>query len=84
MSKNRPSSIGADRSIREPLHIRVAATSADWQIAYQMLDEEHSLGAGREDGDRLCQFVLEDGNVVAVLIWCAAAWHLKDRDAMIG
>jgi hypothetical protein len=43
-----------------------------------------SIGAGREAGDRLCQFVLEDGNVVAVLIWCAAAWHLKDRDAMIG
>jgi Domain of unknown function (DUF4338) len=49
-----------------------------------MLDEEHSLGAGREAGDRICQFVIPDGEVLAVLIWCAAAWHLKDRDALIG
>ena len=49
-----------------------------------MLDEEHFLGAGREAGDRLGQFVMEEGKVVAVLIWCAAAWHLKDRDQIIG
>lgn len=49
-----------------------------------MLDEEHFLGAGREAGERLCQFVLEQGEVVAVLIWCAAAWHIKDRDTLIG
>jgi len=66
------------------LSIRIASTSADWEIAHAMLDEEHFLGAGREAGDRLCQFVLEDGAVVAVLVWCAAAWHLKDRDTMIG
>jgi len=64
--------------------IRTAETAADWQIAHQMLDEEHLLGAGREAGDRLCQFILEEGEIVAVLIWCAAAWHLKDRDKMIG
>jgi hypothetical protein len=66
------------------LEIRTASTSADWEIAHQMLDEEHFLGAGREAGDRLCQFVIEDGRVVAVLIWCAAAWHIKDRDRIIG
>jgi len=49
-----------------------------------MLDEEHLLGAGREAGDRLCQFILEEDEIVAVLIWCAAAWHLQDRDTMIG
>ena len=32
----------------------------------------------------MCQFVLEDGQPVAVLVWCAAAWHLKDRDERIG
>jgi hypothetical protein len=64
--------------------IRTAETAADWQIAHQMLDEEHLLGAGREAGDRLCQFILEEDDIVAVLIWCAAAWHLKDRDKMIG
>ncbi len=67
-----------------PLRIRTAQTPAEWQIAHQMLDEEHLLGAGREAGDRLCQFVLEEDEIVAVLIWCAAAWHLKDRDTMIG
>ena len=49
-----------------------------------MLDEEHLMGAGREAGDRLCQFVLEEGQPVAVLVWCAAAWHLKGRDDRIG
>jgi hypothetical protein len=38
----------------------------------------------REAGDRLCQFILQEDQIVAVLIWCAAAWHLQDRDAMIG
>jgi len=32
----------------------------------------------------LCQFVLEDGQPVGLLVWCAAAWHLKDRDERIG
>ena len=43
------------------LRIRIAATPPDWQIARRLLDEEHSLGAGREAGDppRLCkQFFL--------------------------
>jgi hypothetical protein len=67
-----------------PLRIRIAQTPADWQIAHRMLDEEHLLGAGREAGDRLCQFILEDDEIAAVLVWCAAAWHLQDRDAVIG
>ena len=66
------------------LRIDVAQTSADWEVVHQLLDEEHFWGAGREAGDRLCQFILEDGQVVAVLIWCAAAWHLKGRDETIG
>ena len=32
-----------------------------------MLDEEHFLGAGREAGDRLCQFVTEHGELVVQL-----------------
>ncbi len=78
------SSIGADRLGCRSLEIQLAQTTADWEIAHQMLDDEHFLGSGREAGDRLCQFVLQDGQVVAVLIWCAAAWHLKDRDTIIG
>jgi len=82
--KNLDSQFGADTSVRGSFEIRLAQTSADWEIAHAMLDEEHFLGAGREAGDRLCQFVTEQGQVVAVLIWCAAAWHIKDRDTMIG
>lgn len=67
-----------------PLRIRTAETPADWQIAHRMLDEEHLLGAGREAGDRLCQFILAEDEIVAVLVWCAAAWHLQDRDTVIG
>ena len=66
------------------LQIRTAGSSADWQIAHTLLDDEHLLGAGREAGDRLCQFILEEGEIVAVLVWCAAAWHLQDRDTIIG
>ncbi|NJM38285.1 MAG: hypothetical protein HC845_10740, partial [Akkermansiaceae bacterium] len=66
MHSKRPSAASAKSSAREPLHIRplhirLAASSADWEIAHQMLDEEHFLGAGREAGDRLCQFVMEEG-----------------------
>lgn len=55
----------------------------DWELAHQYLDEEHFLGAGREAGDRCGQFILRDGKVVAILIWCASAWHLKKRDELI-
>ncbi len=82
--KNSSTAIRHAASSAAPLRIRTAETPADWQIAHGLLDEEHPLGAGREAGDRLCQFVLEENEVVAVLIWCAAAWHIKDRDTMIG
>jgi hypothetical protein len=28
--------------------------------------------------------VYEGTELVAVLVWCAAAWHLKDRDQFVG
>jgi len=79
-----PTAIRPTASSAAPLCIRIAETPADWQLAHGLLDEEHLLGAGREAGDRLCQFVLEEDRIVAVLIWCAAAWHLQDRDTIIG
>jgi hypothetical protein len=83
-------SLLATRSVKKSsakppaLQITLAQTPTDWELAHQLLDEEHFLGAGQEAGDRLCQFILEEGQVVAVLIWCAAAWHLKGRDERIG
>jgi Domain of unknown function (DUF4338) len=42
------------------------------------------LGVGCEAGDRLCQLVWEHGNLVAVLVWCAAARHLQGRAQTVG
>ena len=32
------------------------------------------------DGDWSCR----EGKLAGVLVWCAAAWHLKDRDEAVG
>lgn len=66
------------------LKIKIAHSAHDWRKAKSALGREHGLGAGREAGDRLCQLVYEGGELVAVLVWCAAAWHLKDRDQFVG
>lgn len=62
----------------------MAHSAQDWRKAKEALGREHGLGAGSEAGDRLCQLVLEEGKLVAVLVWCAAAWHLKGRDEEVG
>jgi hypothetical protein len=66
------------------LKVRVAQSPEEWRQAKKALDQEHGLGAGQEAGDRVCQLVMEDGKLAAVLVWCAAAWHLKARDQMVG
>ena len=71
---------GAAHSDRGLLEIKQALTSADWEIAHQMLDEIHFLGTGREAGDRLCQFVLRGGQVVAVLTLVALGLLMGGRD----
>ena len=67
------------------LKIEVAETKAQWDEAREALIREHQLGEGAQAGDRLCQLIRqEDGKLAAVLVWCASAWHLKDRDEAIG
>jgi len=66
------------------IEVKVAHSAAEWRQAKTALGREHGLGAGREAGDRLCQLVKEDGKLVAVLVWCAAAWHLQARDETVG
>ena len=66
------------------LEIKVAHSAQDWRRAKDALGREHGLGAGSEAGDRLCQLVMEKGKLAGVLVWCAAAWHLKDRDEAVG
>ena len=74
---------GSDRRAGE-LEVKVAHSAQDWRRAKEALGREHGLGAGSEAGDRLCQLVMEGGKLAGVLVWCAAAWHLKDRDEAVG
>ena len=66
------------------MEVKAVRSAQDWRRAKAALGQEHGLGAGREAGDRLAQLLMEDGKLVAVLVWCAAAWHLKARDEMVG
>ena len=66
------------------LEVKAAHSAQEWRQAKAALGRGHGLGAGREAGDRLCQMVIQDGKLVAVLVWCAAAWHLKARDQTVG
>ncbi|MFV0336932.1 MAG: Druantia anti-phage system protein DruA, partial [Chthoniobacterales bacterium] len=66
------------------LKVKLAHSAHEWRQAKEALGREHGLRVGREAGDRLCQLVMEKGKMVGVLVWCAAAWHLKDRDEAVG
>lgn len=68
-----------------PPEIDVQTATSEEQInqCQQWLGEEHYLGPARTAGQRLFQIVHEDGQPVAVLVWAASAWHLKDRDEWI-
>jgi hypothetical protein len=82
--KREPSSKELKTERQKSLEVKVAHSAAEWRQAKAALGREHGLGAGREAGDRLCQLVKEEGKLVAVLVWCAAAWHLKARDETVG
>ena len=66
------------------LEIKVAHSAQDGRRAKAALGRAHGLGAGRQAGDRLGQLVFEGGQLVAVMVWCAAAWHLQARDQTVG
>ena len=79
MKPPRPTSQTSQNLTPEPggrLEVRAAHSAQEWRQAKAALGREHGLGAGREAGNRLCQLILEDGKLVAVLVGCAAAWHL--------
>ena len=50
----------------EELVVRVARNADDWNLAKSALFEEHSLGAGAEAGDRLCQLIYEGEKLVQI------------------
>ena len=84
MKKRESHSPPVESDHRSRLEVNVAHSGAEWRQAKRALGREHGLGAGREAGDRLCQLIKEEGRLVAVLVWCAAAWHLKARDETVG
>jgi len=84
VKKKTPQKVGVMAGVEGKLEVKVAHSAQDWRQAKEALGREHGLGAGSEAGDRLCQLVMEGGKLAGVLVWCAAAWHLKDRDEAVG
>jgi hypothetical protein len=66
------------------LAVRVLTNAADRQRFDALLDAEHCLGPRFPAGDRLYQVAEQDDRWVGLLLWCAPALHLKDRDRWIG
>jgi hypothetical protein len=49
-----------------------------------LMKEHHYLHSHQLVGEQLCYVVTYRGEWLALSSWCAAAWHLKARDAWIG
>ena len=71
-------------SLARGLVVRASSSVEDRQLVAGWLEAEHFLGALRAVGHTLIQFVQQENQVVAVLVWAASAYHLKDRDQWIG
>jgi hypothetical protein len=79
-TRNRP----ARSDAHGPLTVRVLTNLTERQRFDALLETEHFLGPRFPAGDRLYQVAEQDGQWVGLLLWCAPALHLKDRDAWIG
>jgi hypothetical protein len=80
LTRNRP----ARSDARGPLTVRVLTDLAERHRFDTLLEAQHFLGPRFPAGDRLYQVAEQDGQWVGLLLWCAPALHLKDRDAWIG
>ena len=67
-----------------PLTMRVLTDATERQRFDALLETEHFLGPRFPAGDRLYQVAEQNGQWVGLLLWCAPALHLKDRDAWVG
>src|SRR5712692_6459157 len=67
-----------------PMAVRATTEPNDRQQIAQWLAAEHFLGSFRPVGHTLFQIVTQGDEVVAVLVWAASAYRLKDREAWIG
>ena len=80
----RTRSCSAPPDAHGPLTLRGLTEASERQRFDTLLAAEHGLGPRLPAGDRLYQVAEQDGQWVGLLLWCAPALHLKDRDAWIG
>lgn len=76
--------LSAEHLAKTALVVRVARSGAEVKRFDRRLADQHYLGATPPVGDFLRQVVERGGQVVAQLVWGAAALKLKDREAWIG
>jgi hypothetical protein len=72
------------RSEAHRLHVLVLTQPAQCQQFDERLHQEHFLGPRAPAGDHLRQVVVRDGHWVGLLLWCASALCLRDRDDWLG
>ena len=73
-----------EQAILESLQIRIAEP-CELDRCHQLLDEHHYLGSPKPVGERLYYVVTDaQGQWRAVLIFAAAAKHLRARDQWMG
>jgi hypothetical protein len=73
-----------DQAVLESLQVRIAEP-CELKRCHQLLDEHHYLGSPKPVGERLYYVVTDaQGQWRAVLIFAAAAKHLRARDQWIG
>ncbi len=79
-----PEAFTPKHSAKTDLVVRVVTASSEVKKFDRQLANKHYLGATPPVGDFLRQRVERDGQVVAQLVWGAAALKLKDREVWIG
>ena len=73
-----------DQAVLESLQIQIAEP-AELSRCHELLDQHHYLGSPKPVGERLYYVVTDaQGQWRAVLIFAAAAKHLRARDRWIG
>ena len=80
----KPISASIPRTGAHALQVITLAPPADCQRFDQLLAQQHFLGPRVPAGHHLRQVVVRDGQWVGLLLWCASALCLRDRDDWIG
>ena len=80
----KPSLDSIELDSKPQLIVHAARELSQRQQISDWLEAEHFLGSFRPVGHTLFQIVEEAAQPVAILVWAASAYHLKDREAWIG